>query len=149
MCSANDDPTYYSQPRKYVLSGQPDPEGLIAAHPLPEGYIIEVTPQREYKYRNLWAIRLYRHFGPKAKEEVWARAYYVLADGIAEAQRIARYQSGWFWSCYICKRTLGEDDADWRNVDFGLHIERVCDDCLAKADPPYEYLEERLDNTDA
>ena len=51
------------------------------------------------------------------------------------------------WSCYICRRTLGENDADWTNVDFGLRVERVCDSCTAKADTD-EYLTEVLDNAD-
>jgi hypothetical protein len=36
--------------------------------------------------------------------------------------------------CYLCRRLLGEHDANWVNVNFGLHVEHVCDVCWSKGD---------------
>jgi len=50
------------------------------------------------------------------------------------------------YRCYLCKRVLGAHDADWVNVDFGLHIERVCDTCWERGQEailaPLDYTED-------
>jgi hypothetical protein len=62
---------------------------LVAETPLPPGYRLVVTPQRKYRYRSLWAVRLF-HDGT----EVWSRAYYNVAVGIIQAQAVAYGDSG-------------------------------------------------------
>jgi hypothetical protein len=50
------------------------------------------------------------------------------------------------YRCYICKRILGEHDADWTLFDYGLHVERICDNCREKGDEgidiPLDYTED-------
>ena len=53
------------------------------------------------------------------------------------------------YRCWLCKRILGEHDADWTLVDFGLHVERICDPCREKGDEgievPLDYTEDEPD----
>jgi hypothetical protein len=62
---------------------------LVESAPLPAGYRLEVTPQRRYKYRNLWSVRVF-----KDGDRVWGRAFYSPAHGIVAAQRWAWVDSG-------------------------------------------------------
>jgi hypothetical protein len=47
--------------------------------------------------------------------------------------------------CYLCRRDLDEG-WPYTNVDFGLHVEHVCDVCMEKADEgidiPLDYTED-------
>jgi hypothetical protein len=62
---------------------------VIGSAPMPPGYSLEVTPQRKYKYRNLWSVRVF-----KDGERVWGRAYYSPAHGVVAAQKWAWADSG-------------------------------------------------------
>ena len=62
---------------------------MIGSAPMPPGYSLEVTPQRKYKYRTLWNVRVFRD-GPNGElERVYGRAVYNIAAGIRMAQRWA------------------------------------------------------------
>lgn len=57
---------------------------LVVAAPMPPGYRLSVTPQRQHKYRSLWSVRVMRD-----GERVFGRAYYNPAAGIVVAQAVA------------------------------------------------------------
>jgi hypothetical protein len=63
-----------------------DVQTLVESAPLPRGYRLEVTPQREHRYRSLWNVRVF-----KDGERVHGRSYYNVAAGIRAAQ-------AWAWA---------------------------------------------------
>ena len=65
---------------------------LIDAAKLPEGYSLEVKPQRQFEARNLWSIRIF-----KDDMRVWGRATYPssLPAAIRRAAEIA-------WEIVVC-----------------------------------------------
>ena len=79
MCSQGDFPPYDAPPDDRIAV-------LVDAAPMPPGFSLFVTPQRTYKYRNLWSIVVMRD-----GERVHGRAYYNVAAGIVAAQR-------WAWA---------------------------------------------------
>ena len=66
-----------------------DVTALLEAAPLPPGYRLDVRPQRKFKHRNLWNIRVLDEAGNR----LYGRAYYNVAAGIVDAQRWAWLRS--------------------------------------------------------
>lgn len=62
----------------------PNIAALVDAAPMPPGYVLTVEPQRQFKYRSLWNVRVWRD-----GERVWGRAYYSIVYGIVGAQTAA------------------------------------------------------------
>lgn len=67
-----------------------DVAALVDAAPMPPGYVLKVEPQRTFKYRSLWRIRVLDEAGNR----LWGRAYYNPAAGIVAAQATAWAMSG-------------------------------------------------------
>lgn len=67
-----------------------DVTALIEAAPMPPGTTLVVTPQRVFRHRSLWNVRVLDEDGNR----MWGRAYYNPAAGIVEAQRWAWNDSG-------------------------------------------------------
>jgi hypothetical protein len=65
----------------------PDITALVEAAPMPPGFTLSVTPQRKFKQRSLWAIRVLDASG----DRVFGRAVYNPAMGIRMAQ-------AWAWA---------------------------------------------------
>lgn len=58
---------------------------LVAETPMPPGYRLAVAPQRKFRYRALWSVRVLRD-----GERVWGKAFYQVGAGI-------RMAHGWAW----------------------------------------------------
>jgi hypothetical protein len=62
---------------------------LVDTAPMPPGYSLEVTPQRKYKYRNLWSVQVLFE-----GERIYGVAVYNVAAGIRMAQKAAWLTAG-------------------------------------------------------